>query len=149
MLSKSGQVVSSKGNGVASSETSHTYNLTINGTNPLTIMPNYQDFINANYYYTNGSCKCYRVIKEYNFSNVTLTNGTNANSKFPSTLSGTTLTNLLNEYAGDVYLSFPNYGGEDTSNSTYIRLCRSGNTNSNDKHYIDANTINSSTLKVY
>ena len=149
VLSKSGQVVYSKGNGVASSEMEHTYNLTINGIDPLTIMPNYQDFINANDYYTRGSCRTYRVIKEYSFSNITLTDGNSPSSKFPSTLSGTTLRNLLDEYAGIAYLSFPDYAGEDNVNESYVRICRDGNSFSTDKHYIDANTINSSTIKVY
>lgn len=149
VLSKTGQVVYSKGNGVASSEVSHTYNLSINGKNPLTIMPNYQDFINANEYYSRLDCRSYRVIKQYNFSDVTLTNGTNTNSKFPSTLSGTQLRNLLDEYAGIAYLSFPNYGGEDANSNFYVKMCDSGNTVSTDKHFIDANTITSSNIKVY
>lgn len=149
VLAKTGTVVYSKNEAASTTEPTHTYNLTINGNNPLTIMPNYQDFIDANYFYTDGNCRSYRVIKEYVFSDVRLTDGTSPTTKFPNTLSGTTLRNLLDEYAGIAYLSFPNYGGEDNSNTDYIRICNTGNTFSTDKHYIDANVFNNSNIKVY
>lgn len=148
VLAKSGNVVYSKAGSTSSTEPSHTYNVTINGNNPLTLMPNYQDFINSGVYASNRGCKVYKYTKSYNFINIRLVNGTNPTSKFPSTLSGTSLTNLLEEYAGIAYLTFPDYGGEDTSNRDYVKICSSSNTNSTEKHYIDANTISASSISI-
>lgn len=149
VLSKSGQVVYSNGNSTSSTEPEHTYTVSINGNNPLRLMPNYTEFTNSGVAGSNRNCKCYTITKTYNFTDIQLTNGTNSTNKFPSSLSGSSLTNLLNEYSGYAYLTFPNYGGESTSNTEYIKICESGNTNSTEKHYIDANTINSSNIKVY
>ncbi|MBR4025701.1 MAG: hypothetical protein IKJ03_01975, partial [Mycoplasmataceae bacterium] len=58
------------------------------------------------------------------------------------------LETLLDEYAGIAYLTFPNYGGEDTSNQKYIRTLNEG-VLSTQKFYLDGNTIANSTLNIY
>lgn len=148
VLAKTGTVIYGKNAEATSTEPIHTYEVTINGKNPYLIMPNYQDFIDGNYYFTNRNCKCYGLTKSYPFRDIKLVNGTNPTSKFPSTLTSRQLETLLDEYAGSAYLTFPNYGGEDSSNLFYIRLLHDG-VLSTEKFYLDGNTVANSTLNVY
>ena len=148
VLAKEGTIVYGENAEQSTTEPEHTYYVTINGTNPYLIMPNYQEFIDGNYYFTNRNCRCYGLTKSYNFRDVKLMNGTNPTSKFPSTLTSSQLETLLDEYAGIAYLTFPNYGGEDTSNEKYTRCLNDGVT-STQKFYLDGNTVANSTLNVY